>query len=64
MSGVGDRETPQDCDQQASEDTPSADGNNGPRQVKKRNRIPVSCSECRRRKLRYVSFEYIPDMRV
>lgn len=37
----------------------TANGNNRPRPVKKRNRIPVSCNECRRRKLRYYPLELL-----
>jgi hypothetical protein len=57
MTGFDDVEFPpqpsRNPDQQTSEDTnPSTHSNNGNRQIKKRNRIPVSCNECRRRKLR------------
>jgi hypothetical protein len=31
----------------------SSNANTDAREIKKRNRIPVSCNECRRRKLRY-----------
>jgi hypothetical protein len=43
--GPSDRRTSEDLNE-------SPNGSNGQRQVKKRNRIPVSCNECRRRKLR------------
>ena len=58
MTGFDNLELPlqpaQNLDRQTSDDTnPSTNSNNkGNRQIKKRNRIPVSCNECRRRKLR------------
>lgn len=43
-------------DYQATEQSSSTiNGNTTAREIKKRNRIPVSCNECRRRKLRYSS---------
>jgi hypothetical protein len=32
------------------------------REIKKRNRIPVSCNECRRRKLRLHHFQTTPEL--
>src|SRR5271170_2625926 len=44
----------QSFDRRDSEETYTSNGTPGnSRQVKKRNRIPVSCNECRRRKLRF-----------
>ena len=54
MDNIDDLELPpkpaQNIGRRVSEEGNSA--SSGPRQIKKRNRIPVSCSECRRRKLR------------
>jgi hypothetical protein len=59
MTDIDDLELPPEApqnvsDRRDSEETPAGGrGNNGgSRPVKKRNRIPISCNECRRRKLR------------
>ena len=64
MAGFDDLELPphatQNPDQPTSEDTnPSTNSDNiGNRQIKKRNRIPVSCNQCRRRKLKFPPLKY------
>ena len=45
------RQSAQNADQRTSDDTNP--NNNNSRQIKKRNRIPLSCNACRRRKLRW-----------